>query len=145
MTMLIRAKFRCMSVTYHAEQDSDVRLLPVGPKGWAYPDGCEENKAFWDATPSGEMKVGIKLGEPVPFQVGAFYYIDMKVAEEGWKLWEVRQHENCLTVNLGLKWDTEREGYVHASLEMTINEGSAADAYKGKVGTKWSVVITPAE
>lgn len=145
MTMLIRAKFRCMSVTYHAEQASDVRLLPVAPKCGAYPDGCEENLAFWDATPDGEMKVGVKHGEPVPFQVGAFFYIDMKVADEGWKLWEVVQHESCITVKLGLGWDNERKGFLHVSLEMTINPGPASDAFTGKVGTKWSVIITPTE
>jgi hypothetical protein len=50
-----------------------------------------------------------------------------------------------MTAKLGLRWDNDRVGYLHAELAMTINNGPAAAAYEGKVGTKWSMTITPAE
>ena len=143
---MIRAKFRCMSLTYNAETASEVRFLPVNPKGECYPDGCEENAAFWDATPSGELKIGIAHGAEVPFVVGDRYYIDMEEADEGdqrWKLWGVTQHEGNINVELGLGWSNERL-MVHATLEMGIMNATAWPAFLNKAGSKWAVTLTPA-
>lgn len=143
---MIRAKFRCMSKTTHAEQPTELRFLPANPKCSSYPEGCEENKAFWEATPSGEMAIHIKKGADVPYIVGDFYYIDMERAEVGdnlWKLWEISQQEHNVNVKFGLGWDPDRD-VVHAELEMGIENAVTWLAFLGNAGTKWSVTFKPA-
>ena len=141
---MIRAKFRCMSITYNADQPTEVRFLPVAPKCSSYPEGCEENKAFWDASPSGEMKAGIPKGANVPFIVGDFYYIDMEPSDEGWKLWAVTQYEHNINISMGLGWDSDRDGFFHAELDLGITNKAVWPTFTGKSGSKWAVTITPA-
>lgn len=143
---MIRAKFRCMSIARHAEQATEIRLLPVNPKGSCYPDGCEENRAFWDATPSGELKVYFQQTATVPFILGAFYYIDMEPSAKGehlWKLWEVAQHEGNINIRLGLEWSKDRE-MAHAELSMCILNKETWPSFVNQAGTTWSVVFTQA-
>ncbi len=144
---MIRSKFRCMSVTYNADQASEIRFLPVVPKCSAYPEGCEENKTFWEATPSGELKVGIEHGKEVPYTVGGFYFLDIEEATEGdhrWKLWGVTEYETNINISMGLSWSNDRE-MVHATLELGINNKNCWPAFLGKAGTKWSVTFIPTE
>lgn len=146
--MVVRAKFRCMSITQHAEFCSEVRLLPVEPKGEAYPEGCLENQAFWDATPSGEVKIWYRLGVPIPQILGAYYYIDMEQAEAGdqlWKLWKVKPHEDHqMDINMGLGWSEDRPLISHAELEMQILNPTVFPIFADQKDTKWSVDISQA-
>ena len=147
---MIRAKFRCMSVTYNAERASDVRFLPVVPKCSAYPEGCDENRSFWDATPSGEMKIAIKQGVEVPYTVGDFYFIYMERLDEvndvvgSWKMWEVSQHDTNINIQLGLRWSNERD-MTSASLSMGIVNKTIWPAFIGRLGSKWHVRIEHAD
>jgi len=146
--MSVRCKFRCLSFTHHAEPSitgTEVRMLPVIPKCASYPDGCEENKSFWDATPSGECKITFAQGAEIPFLLGRSYYIDMDPSsEEGsWKLWEVRQHPNDLGIRLGLGWRHDQE-MMSAELEMSTGNEAAWRHFLDQVGTKWRVTFTEA-
>jgi len=59
---MVRAKFRIMEIIQRVNgEHTEVKLLPViakPPKSWGDvyidPEACEENRAFWEATPSGE-------------------------------------------------------------------------------------------
>ena len=52
---------------------TELELTPV------YDDGCEENKTYWDATPSGSMSLWINNVDALPddIAVGDEYYIDL--------------------------------------------------------------------
>ena len=97
--MSVRAKFRCLEVTKrfsHTEAPSvhngnapehdvfnyRVKLVPVfGTKKGASAD-CQENKAFYAATPSGEFTLEM-LSETAAasFRPGQAYYIDFTEAD----------------------------------------------------------------
>lgn len=124
------------------------RYLPVMPKGPAYPDGCEENRAFWNATPAGVLTVKWR-GRPTDLQVGAFYYVDLAQADKNggpgmWDLWEVANHGHAgLVVKFQLPWQIQgvRQG---GALELDIRNPTACAHFLGKAGTSWSVEVSPA-
>lgn len=76
MPTTVRAKFVCQSITKTARH-------PTGFT-WNYRfnvvyAGSEENKAFWEATPSGSIELnGIRDDL---FEVGHEYYVDFITAE----------------------------------------------------------------
>ncbi len=66
---MVRAKFTCTK-----NDNGDVALQPVF-------DRSEENKQFWDATPSGEIKMFItNENARNQFEVGKEYYVDFTKA-----------------------------------------------------------------
>lgn len=148
---MVRCKMRCLERTELVGHDVathtwKVRLVPVMPKIAGYPEGCEENRSFWNATPSGEV-VLTYLGEP-EVQVGAFYYIDLARMHEGhkeespWKLWEVTLHERQIKVALSLSWADRplRSG----EARFDIQNVDAWPSFLGHVGTGWRVSVSPA-
>lgn len=144
---MVRAKFRCLSITYRLDHTS-VELKPVIPKGDGWPGGSEENRQFWQASPTGEASVTYRHTSP-PFKVGEYYYIDLQEVPEDapgrpWKLWEVSSMESRLTVRLGLDWLSDGE-MTAGSLSLGIENKGAWPPFIGKVGTRWSVEITPAK
>jgi hypothetical protein len=147
--MSVRCKFRCLSITHNATPNltgTEVRLVPVCPKSSSYPNGCEENKSFWDATPSGELKVSFAQDAEVPFLLGRSYYIDLEQTDEGddlWKLWEVNQHSSDICIRLGLGWSHDRP-MMSAEFETCINNQNAWAPFVGHVDTKWTVTFTEA-
>jgi hypothetical protein len=72
MSETVRAKFVCTK----REWPGGVELKPV------YSDDPEhENKKFWDATPSGELKMYINNPQAIGFfEVGHEYYLDFTKA-----------------------------------------------------------------
>lgn len=68
----VRAKFTCASVTHHGNDGTSVTMFPVV-------SGSEENKAFNDATPGGELRLHIAKGKPAAdlFVQGGEYYLDI--------------------------------------------------------------------
>lgn len=73
---MIRAKFRCSSVTDYEQAGEYAVLVAVAD------DGDPENRAFWQATPYGKLEISIS--NPAVrgfFKPGAAYYFD--VAEVG--------------------------------------------------------------
>jgi hypothetical protein len=73
MSQMIRAKFRCESVTHHSvngEPRYSAKFFPVFPNG----DPNHENSKFWQASPSGSLELQtVKIN---PFRPGAEYYVD---------------------------------------------------------------------
>jgi hypothetical protein len=79
--MSVRAKFICNSITSQKHWDSSkgetktIKLTPVT-------SGSEENKAFYEATPSGSIQL-LTLNEEAAknFELGKSYYVDFTPAE----------------------------------------------------------------
>lgn len=87
--MPVRAKFRCLEVTERftrhegdtALSQRSVRLAPVLYRKGSH-DLCDENRSFWEATPSGEITMTITNTEAaLQFEVGADYYVDFTKAD----------------------------------------------------------------
>lgn len=73
---MVRCKFKCQSVTEQVGWGEHKTLFsaefsPVS-------GGSDENKRFWDATPSGSFE--IETVKEMPFTVGADYYLDISEA-----------------------------------------------------------------
>ena len=85
--MVVRAKFRLNSYTtelYDRWVEGKVvdkvekRTLNFTP---VYGTGSEENKAFWDATPTGSLQLGVVSQEAWKmFELGECYYLDFTPA-----------------------------------------------------------------
>jgi hypothetical protein len=66
----MRAKFYVESTTHYKSGGITVRLNPVL-------SNTEENKSFWEATPSGHMELQINNPSAIRFfDIGAEYYVD---------------------------------------------------------------------
>jgi hypothetical protein len=89
---MVRAKFRCIEVGKkysHTGEDgkdvfhTNVRLLPVFCNKRGGYDPPEENKAFYAATPSGEIVLSV-VSEAAgsQFDPGKSYYVDFTPAED---------------------------------------------------------------
>lgn len=75
--MSVRAKFTCHTVAHYAYGRKKVSLTPVT----AIPP-TEENKAFWKATPSGQIEMTIDNPDAaMQFEPGKAYYVDFTPAE----------------------------------------------------------------
>ena len=77
--MTIRCKFVCESVTSVANWDLNKGLLYTTRFKAVY-GGSPENDAFFAATPSGVLEVGIHKDDA--FVPGKEYYIDITAADE---------------------------------------------------------------
>lgn len=96
--MSVRAKFRLNSFTtelhqsyphrteggqvdYKRPESVEKRTLNFTP---VYSDDpASENKAFWDATPSGSLQLGVVNPEAWKhFEIGKAYYLDFTPAEQ---------------------------------------------------------------
>lgn len=68
----VRAKFSVLSKTTFGKQaGATIVMQPVYSS-----DPESENKAFWDATPSGKIEMHIKSSAAEEFEPGVEYYID---------------------------------------------------------------------
>jgi hypothetical protein len=142
---MVRAKFRVLGINYRLSY-TVVELKPVIAKSESWPDGSEENRKFWSASPSGESELVYKAGVEIPYQLGDYVYIDMTPGEDGrpWKLWEVSHSESQLGVSFGLGHDTTQD-LTHASLKIDIENEGAWESFQGKQGSKWVVAYTKVE
>jgi len=154
--MSVRAKFRTMEISQQWNGECViVRLLPVIAKAtresgcWVDPEASEENRKFWDATPSGEAELvfkGLDL-DAVPFDIGECVYIDIQMLnatpgdERAWQLEAVTSSHN-LSVCFRLEWADEplRSGVVKMDI---ANEG-AWHHFQGHHLTAWDLTFTPA-
>lgn len=72
---MVRAKFRCNSVTDYGTSTS-------AELGAVADDGTEENKRFNKATPSGQLKITVDNPTTRDFlKPGKYYYLDFTEAE----------------------------------------------------------------
>jgi hypothetical protein len=80
--MTTRAKFKCDEIKrslYGPEEMHTVVLMPVYGGG---SHASADNRAFWQATPSGRVELGcINLEAAKMFELGKCYYLDFSPAE----------------------------------------------------------------
>jgi len=77
---MVRAKFICNNISKfkHSKDDDGVTNITLVP----VLNGSEENKQFWQYTPSGNLQMTIKNEAAEKyFELGEEYYIDFKKAE----------------------------------------------------------------
>lgn len=144
---MIRAKFRCMSVTHRWNGERHVEMLPVTHRQSHTSGGevsAEENLSFWEATPAGKIQLEYKATQECPFDPGAYYYVDMEESPEGtWRLERVEECITTLTINLDSDWDLPllRSGHIH----MSIDNKKAWTPFQGKIHSRWNVMFRFAE
>jgi hypothetical protein len=156
---MVRAKFRVMEISRQWNGKlTVVRLLPViakAPEGSGYyvdPEGSEENRAFWDATPSGEAELVFKgFDVPAPFgEVGKCVYIDMEQLDveppedERKNHWKLESVKTSYSLEIALSYGWRDQGMTTGSIKMDIHNEGAWPPFQGKHLTHWSVVFTPA-
>lgn len=79
--MSVRAKFKVQSITETKHWDSakpNMFTITMNPVS----SGSEENKSFFEATPSGEIKMTVTNGVGKQFPVGTEFYVDFTSAVE---------------------------------------------------------------
>jgi hypothetical protein len=140
---MVRAKFRCMSITQEWTGHKKVSLQPV-MKSEKHP----ENASWSQYTPSGDCDLTYGPKAEVEFTPGDYYFIDMELTEdeapEGerlWKLYEVREQEEDITVKMSPRWAHD-VSLQNGSYEATISNKKAWPHYRGKVGSKWLVTFS---
>lgn len=140
MPTIIRAKFRCMSVTKTWDHKTEVKLLPVNRSSSKDP----ENQKFWDATPGGKAELYFE-GHRDEWVPGDYYYIDHEAAPEGlWHLGTVSQYpDGGSEVKLAKHWSNEHE-LRNGTLDMWIQYPETTALF-GKPGSRWDVTFTHAE
>lgn len=79
---MIRSKFRLLSISDHGKGKLVAHLRPVSPRSQWEPEGSEENTAFWEATPSGEVDIALEALPESCREVGAAVYVDVYPVEE---------------------------------------------------------------
>ena len=153
---MVRAKFRVMEISQRWNgKVTVVRLLPVTAKArpeenrYIDPDGCEENRLFWEATPIGEAELVFKgLGNlPDGFTIGACLYLDMSFAgtqepKEG--LWELKSVKNATILEVVFRREWTQEGLMYGSVSMGIQNEEAWPHFQGKHLTYWDIQFKPA-
>ena len=142
---MVRAKFRCMSILHAWNNQFTVEMQPVVASG-----ENEENRAFWNATPTGEIRLVYGEGTAfMPFVVGDYYYVDMAPdgedgrADPPWRLYELSQTEHRLGITLSSPWDNAKP-LISGSVKMGIDNADAWSHFLGKVGSAWAVIFTRA-
>lgn len=75
---MVRSKFVCTSVTKSKHWDGSGRFLFTA-KFTPVTSGSDENKKFFDATPSGLLELGTFKEDH--FEPGKAYYLDLTLSE----------------------------------------------------------------
>jgi len=75
---MVRTKFVCSEVTKQQHWDKSKGFL-YRAKFYAVHDGSEENKAFFDATPAGNLELATYKRDL--FEPGVEYYLDFTKAD----------------------------------------------------------------
>ena len=73
----VRAKFKVDKLSDYAYGGKEVEMSPVFSN-----DPEHENKAFWDATPNGNLKMIVNNNSLDDFKPGDEYYLDFTKAEK---------------------------------------------------------------
>lgn len=147
----IRAKFRCLRVT---EKWNEMWVIDLGPVMQGN-SNSEENKKFWEASPSGECELSF-WGKP-EFKAGDYYYIDMDAHESApakdgsWKMGTISHHVGGsggveMWFNRVYDWQVNRkpQGLLNGKLTIGI-EPEKVLAMFGEPGGIWNVNFLFAE
>jgi len=78
---MVRAKFNCVSITRQNHWDKskgELQTILLSPVC----DGTSENQAFYAATPSGKIELGVLNKDAGDyFELGADYYVEFSKVE----------------------------------------------------------------
>lgn len=136
----VRAKFRCLGITHKWDGSIIAELGPVMNRKC---ENFEENKKFWQASPTGECHLTYNV--KADLQVGAYYYIDM-ISEEGeWQLNEIIHRgegsgEVFFSYYRNYDYNNPPEGMIRGHLKIGIDGNHTnALALFGEAGTKWKI------
>ena len=140
---MIRAKFRCLLTTCSWDNIHRAEFKPVYQKKDNGSDGnAEENKTFWEATPSGEATLNFR--GPHEFVPGAYYYLDMEPDETGtWTYSSLTRFPTNGEVVLNLYCQSPNPGLQYGTLKMNITRLGTLQLF-GEVGTRLNVTFTKA-
>ena len=69
-----RAKFTVSAITEYTGGAKKIELMPVT-------SGSEENKSFWEYTPSGKIELNLSGKSIASFTIGKSYYVDFSESE----------------------------------------------------------------
>jgi hypothetical protein len=139
--MKMRAKFRCMSACESWDKSIAVVLQPVLRSKTQDP----ENTTFWDATPSGEMRLTFK--ESTPFKVGDYYYLDFGRSEDGrWIFSQSTRYVGGGEVQFMAAWNNTvaPKEVMHGNLTMGLSYDALLDQLQD-TGSKWDISFVWAE
>jgi hypothetical protein len=113
-------------------------------------ENFEENKKFWQASPSGECH--LTYHKEHDLELGAYYYIDMVQDEAGeWELCEVVNHgggsgEVFFSHHRNYDYQNVPTGLLRGNLKIGIDgHHTEALAAFGEPGKKWKVAFSLAE
>jgi len=142
----VRAKFRCLAITQKWDKSWQIELGPVMQRG----KQSEENKRFWECSPSGECH--LFFHEKHPFEVGAYYYIDMAPNDEGlWTLSTVTHQtggsgEVFFSHYLSYDYKNMPAGLLNGHFKIGV-DGAKTSALQtwGDAGGRWDVSFNFAE
>lgn len=140
----VRAKFRCLGITNKWDRSILAELGPVMNKKC---ENFEENKKFWQASPSGECHLTYH-GE-IDLEIGAYYYIDMVQDDSGdWTLCSVTDQgkgsgEVYFSYYRNYDYQNKPNGMLNGYFKIGI-DGHHTEAMSafGKADTKWKVTFT---
>lgn len=145
---MIVMKYRVLN---HRIEAGGARVFsrPVTPKSQFYPDGCEENAAFFAATPGGEWDLGSPVERLTDMPIGSAHRITLEPAEDGTggiSSWEIRGAS--LTINwwfpdCSLNAQINNPHAISALLPVLIEETEAVAA-ASKTSDPWSVAVRDA-
>ena len=143
----VRAKFRCLGITYKWDQTI---LAELGPVMNRKSENFEENKKFWQASPTGECHLTYHAEHDL--EIGAYYYIDMVQDDDGeWELSEVSSRgegsgEVFFSCYRSYDYQNKPKGMLNGHFKIGI-DGHHTDALAafGEAGRKWKVAFTFAE
>lgn len=136
----VRAKFRVLERTETYDKSRTYTLRPVHrASGKTDP----ENRAFWEATPSGEVTLAVWADDdPFQFELGAYYYADFTESEGGrWAVSEITINDGSRHVTLNKRW--ECEPFRHGTIKLGINNPRAYERFS--VPQRFEVAFSFAE
>lgn len=155
MSLIIRAKFRCMEITHHWNKWSSVKFLPVKRDG-----KDSENTRFWDASPSGELRLdytasaheiwhnpeGQRVVSDV-LNVGDYYYLDLTPqvgeSEDAWNLNSVTKTESGGNVTFYFN-QYKNPGLRNVTLHLNLTQPGTLELF-GSPGKPWAADLRWAE
>lgn len=138
---MLRCKFRILEVILRMES-TYVSGRPVGPKGQCFPNGSEENAAWFVATPSGEYKWWLVEGDEQPTPGDYVFIAIVKAdvpADDDWKLGATERTETYRGVSL-----SAINGKQSLQFDVT-NQGAWPTIDAMRPGDRYRVTVTRCE
>lgn len=147
---MVRSKFRLLTITEDFHHNPLVRYTfrPVMPKFHKDDPGdtAEENKVFWQATPSGELELAYRESKMPRLIGGACYYVDLVELddEHAWRVQMLTQMSGTLEVSFAAHQHGGDDLFQYGRLKLGINNRKAWPIFEGKIGKTFGLDLTKA-